>query len=301
MGKKEVRVFLRGGLGNQLFQYALGLEVSRQSGRSLVIREDLLPLTEDTISGISRWPNQLPSFAHSGSTRARSHQPNGGTNLFGKIMQLQRMIGDRAPRLLGMLGFYAAETKEFHPLGASLPRISSINGYASSRSYALLAKTELKSQLNDLKSPSPQFKELYSDSMLNKPAVVHLRLGDYQALTEIYGELEEKYLADALSEVNSTSHPIWLFTQDVEQAPEWIMELLKPERVIDNRVISNPLENIILMSIGSSLVCSNSTMSWWAAFLHRCPENVVAPRFVGKTNIFTGDMMLEGWRLIDAD
>jgi hypothetical protein len=301
MGKREVRVFLRGGLGNQLFQYALGLEVSRQSGRDLVIREDLLPLAEDAISGISRWPNQLLSFAHSGLTRARSHQPNGSTNLFGKIMQLQRMIGDRAPHVLEMLGLYAAETKEFKSLGASLTRIRSINGYASSRSYALLGRAELTSQLKDLKSPSPQFKEVYSDSTLIESTVVHLRLGDYQGLTDIYGELGEKYIADALSEANSMSNPIWLFTQDAGQAPAWIMDILKPERVIDNSVISNPLENLVLMSSGRALVCSNSTMSWWAAFLHQCPENVVAPRFVGKTNIFNCDMMLEGWKLIDAD
>jgi hypothetical protein len=301
MGKREVRVFLRGGLGNQLFQYALGLEVSRQSGRNLVIREDLLPLTEDTISGISRWPNQILSFAHSGSTRAQSHQPNGGTNLFGKIMQLQRMIGDRAPHLLEMLGLYAAETKEFKSLGASLTRVRSINGYASSRSYALLGRAELTSQLKDLKSPSPQFKELYSDSTLIYPTLVHLRLGDYQGLTEIYGELGEKYIADALSEVNSTANPIWLFTQDAEQAPKWLMDILKPARIIDQSVLSSPLENLIIMASGFALVCSNSTMSWWSAFMHQHPENVVAPRFLGKTNIFTDDMMLEGWKLIDAD
>ena len=60
----EVSVFLRGGLGNQLFQYSAGLKISRMTGKKLILRTDLLPIQEDKIGGISRWPNQISEFSH---------------------------------------------------------------------------------------------------------------------------------------------------------------------------------------------------------------------------------------------
>jgi len=113
MSRNEIRVFLRGGLGNQLFQYAMGLHFSVTQGRNLVLREDLFPDVEDEIDGVSRWPNQIRNFEHFGLYCATSHQPAFDTNLFGKFMQVQRMFGDSAPRLFRGFGTYGAQTPSF--------------------------------------------------------------------------------------------------------------------------------------------------------------------------------------------
>lgn len=63
-----VVVQLRGGLGNQLFQYAAGVSVSSRHQTDLDIDVSLLPAHTVSRGGVRRWPalflqNGLPSIA----------------------------------------------------------------------------------------------------------------------------------------------------------------------------------------------------------------------------------------------
>jgi hypothetical protein len=300
LNKKEIHLFLRGGLGNQLFQYALGLHISTVQKRNLIIREDLTPLKEDKISGISRWPNQLSGFGHIGATRYRSHQPTGKTNFFGKCMQLQRMLGDHAPRLLRGLGVFAVETSGVGSLDISVGRLSSINGYAESAQFAVAERKGLVSQLHSLVKPSPEFRDLAAEMKTTRPAVIHLRLGDYADLGHVYGSTDTGYITEALSLLAVKNSPVWVFTQNREDMAGDLLEKFGHHKIIDSSLISSPLENMLLMSMGKALVCSNSTLSWWAAYLHPTGRKVVAPFYPGKKNVFSESMTMSPWRVLIA-
>jgi len=298
---KRIQVFLRGGLGNQLFQYAFGLHLSNEAEKELILRSDLLPLGEDQIAGVSRWPNQLETFSHSGGTFARTHQPPKKTNLFGKIMQAQRMLGDHASWLLESFGIYAAENRAFKIGKPFRKKICFINGYASTSEYALLGRDQLLNEVKSLRAPSSAFQNLEEEAILLNPVMVHVRLGDYVALSNIYGELRESYFAQAIDLLEAKGYPVWIFTQDATGLPEPLLKALRPQKIIDSSLIQAPIENLIMMSLGRALICSNSTLSWWAAFLHRHPHQIVAPFFPDKTSIFTGTMTLDGWRVLDVN
>jgi hypothetical protein len=302
MKKNEIHVFLRGGLGNQLFQYALGLHISITQDKGLVIREDLLPESEDEIGGVSRWPNQIRHFEHSGPNFSRSHQPKSDTNLFGKFMQAQRMLGDSAPGLLLRLGIYGADTSAL--LGDELltKNLGTVNGYAVSKFFALAQKESITDQVHAIAHPSRAFETLDAEIRAKSPIVVHLRMGDYLPLAEIYGNISTKFIHEGLASLSGTDRlPTWIFTQNEDDLGKDLLETINPERVIDSKVLNRPIENLMLMSHGGGLICSNSTLSWWAAFFAVNQQNVIVPRYGRKTNAFAPDTTLDSWKVLNLD
>jgi hypothetical protein len=125
-------------------------------------------------------------------------------------------------------------------------------------------------------------------------------MGDYLALADIYGKISANYLLQALSGMSSAQRPVWIFTQNRQELAADLLEAIGPQKVVDSQTLTSPLENLLLMSHGGGLICSNSTLSWWA-FLSINQHNVVVPRYRGKTNAFSADMTLDSWRVLDVD
>ena len=274
----SLQVFLRGGLGNQLFQYATALHLSEISQRDLVIRTDLLPLGQDDIGGISRWPEQISGFAHKGHICAKRNQVKNETDLRSRLLQIQRMLGDFVPNLTASLGWLAGEAKASHY--PKYPRrIKLLNSYATLRLYAYKNRKELKSQISNLVRPSESFLKLLAEMQILKPVVVHVRLGDYLGLQHTYGHLQDSYFLGAVDKLR-TSNPglvIWVFSDSPEALPDELVGGLGASRIIGPFDLESPLENLVLMSKGSAIIASNSSFSWWACFLSDDSSENVAP------------------------
>jgi len=297
--RKEVHVFLRGGLGNQLFQYASGLAISKAHKKRLILREDLLPAKEDSIGGISRWPNQVSLFSHSAEIRYKKHQPPFSTNAFGKSMAIQRAIGDLTPSIVEKFGMHSAERRNLPGDISVFTKTRIVNAYMSHLNLVLAVKDQVASEVGQILNPSHNFRELSHEAILKKPVIVHLRLGDYVGLGSVFGELGEIFIANAL--LNSSSAPRWLFTQRKSELSDAVLDLIQPERIIDGAILPSSIENLAIMSIGSSLIASNSTLSWWSAILSPPETIVVAPYFQGKINNFSPELSLPNWISINAN
>ena len=284
----EVHVFLRGGLGNQLFQYATGLSYSTDHQRKLVIRPDLLPQSEDKIGGVSRWPNQIAAFAHSGEIRKIRHQPPNATNTFGKSMQLMRVLGDYAPNLTQKLGWLAGESSIQLP--ASSVGIRLINSYTSNKSLAWDIRGRLSAEIGQVINPSKRFETLMSEMRSTKPIVAHLRQGDYLNLKGTYGELDSHYFNRALEILRNRGQrgPVWLFTDGTQGLPQPLELAIRPTKVIGPSETLSPLETLSLMSSGGSFIAANSSFSWWAAFLQNPGQPSIVPNITqARVNNFS--------------
>ena len=291
-----IEVFLRGGLGNQLFQYAAGLYLSRKQGEELVLRGDLLPLYPDAVANVSRWPVQITDFSSEGSIVSRSNQPPGATSTYSKIMQMRRMLGDRFETVMRRLGYLVGDTVNPGDF-SKLNRIRVIDSYCASVQPASDLGDELRSQLLDLRRPSQEFSDLIYESRAEMPINVHLRLGDYRYLTNFYGSEDFGVLSEVVSDIRKSSDsPVWLFTDSPGDFSKETAKKLTVTRVVGPRNLTTPIENLVALSSGSHLVCANSTFSWWAAFLKGPNGLVHYPRPKHSLlNIFSGEMVMAGW------
>ena len=301
---RELHVFLRGGLGNQLFQYSTGLAISRAQGRELVIRGDLLPEVEDSIGGVSRWPSQISDFNHSGRSETKSHQPQGRTNLFGKGMQSMRLLGDLSPALVANFGWLASEA-----VGSSGQVLGTptrlVNSYSPFKDLAFSNRKTLRGEISAVRDPSQDFLHLVKEIKNSQAVAVHLRQGDYLQLGHIYGSSSLDFLKSALRELRRSREVknTWLFTDTPSSIPEDVLRLLAPERVIGPEVLQRPIENMNLMSQACGLIAANSSFSWWAAFLAPEETRVIAPKITSaRVNNFSAESEVDSnWKILSVN
>lgn len=300
---RELHVFLRGGLGNQLFQYATALSLSLEFDRTLFIRTDTLPSSFDTVGGISRWPCQVSRFNHSGTIVSKSHQPRGGTNAVGKVMQTLRMIGDIAPKQIQNMGILASESPSQELVNPR--KIWLVNAYAASREHALRNRERLRSEISNLKEESREYRNLRAELLQSETIMVHVRKGDFENLAHLYGSLPPSYFEDAINQLRLNLGPgtrTWILTDDTESISEEVLEAVGAERIIGPAALPDALENLNLLRQGAGIVASNSTFSWWGAFLAADDAKIIAPvpRGAAVRNFNSSLDPDKNWAFLDA-
>jgi hypothetical protein len=296
-----VEVFLRGGLGNQLFQYAAGHYLADKQNEEAIFRTDLLPVRPDSIANISRWPIQLSDFKFHGTLSSKSNQPYGSTNGFSKFMQAGRLLGDLSPQTMIRLGYLFGETylpEDYQ----SLPPIRQINSYCTSAQPAMHLGNLLRNQISSLVRPSREFQDVMAKSERLNPTMVHLRLGDYRGLRNLYGEASLEKLKEVIEATAASSGgPVWLFTDSPEDVGIEFTTQLGISKVLGPNLLPIPVENLIAMSSGANLICANSTFSWWAAFLKGPNGKVFYPEARGTPiRVFKDDLVLWDWKSYDS-
>jgi hypothetical protein len=91
---------------------------------------------------------------------------------------------------------------------------------------------------------------------------MHLRLGDYARCGPKGQILDSKYYFDCLSQEGALSERVRLFTDSLEE------EHLKPFRDAGIPITcTNEKDDFWAMTHFETIICGNSTFSWWAAFL----------------------------------
>jgi len=108
---------------------------------------------------------------------------------------------------------------------------------------------------------------------------VHVRRGDYLTPQHsIHGVLGGEYYLDAIKSLMETKHrkSIILFTDSPEivRTEKWINEI--PTENLEFYRSKSPWETLLEMARFRSIICSNSTFSWWAAYLGQ-PKEIMLP------------------------
>lgn len=120
---------------------------------------------------------------------------------------------------------------------------------------------------------------------------VHVRRGDYLKLPEHFPFVGIDYLQRAIAEF---PHDNFIFFSD---DIAWCKQNFKSDRFAF--VSDTPLKDMQVMSMCKHHIISNSTFSWWAAWLnHKADKKVIAPKvWFGPKNghLDTTDIIPEGW------
>lgn len=282
--KSEVKVFLTGGLGNQLFQLAAILSISGKSNVTLYdeigrprinsngrpeLESLILPdrVSIKKVSKFNPFISKVIGFNLRSGFNPRKFEEY-SKYLLNAISSLIVSIYFRKLTLVtksNSLGYDASISE--------VKNCSLLIGYFQTFRYIEQVGVE-----NFVKFPKSQnFKvdEYVNLSKIDKPLIVHIRLGDYKNEPDL-GVLSEKYYALAIRATwdQSKFNKIWLFSDEPILAIERIPTEFKSKVVIIDSERLSTIETLQVMTHGSGFVIANSSFSWWGATLRK---NVEAP------------------------
>lgn len=276
---RKVTVYLRGGLGNQLFQYFTGIEIVKRFGGEMVLDTSLLPLEEFVdYRGVSVFPFQLHAFNFTGEMRRGALYkilPQSIAHfLYTRFAQLERALftlpwaGIARTNLLANdaivdLTSIGLERRDLH-----------INSLCLSTYPALEIEDRDLLALGEPVNPSEWFKSQARLIESDMPAAIHIRLGDH---IHLGGGFDRPYLERAIGwlRAKGNASSIWIFSDDPDLAREILDYLPFEFRIIRPPDDSPPLESLVLMSMASTLVMAKSTFSYWAACLSSLSGKIV--------------------------
>lgn len=273
--QNRLTVGLKGGMGNQLFQYFAASELSRSNGRELVL--DISWYRRNVHANGLLGPRQFMLGQYSFSKDLTISEDFNWKN-----SPLTERILRRIPNQVALHTGVAFELER----GAGIPRFLS-NVYVSGhwiKNPILPPRETLRDFLvQKISSPSSSYLRLRRELQSKKIIAVHIRLGDYLNFQEVYGVTGESYHVDAIKELHRVypdhSSEIWLFSDDTFTAEKMLSQHFKVDRVIDESYGLGEAESIALMSEASAIIGSNSTFSWWAGYLSKSElTKVVMPK-----------------------
>jgi hypothetical protein len=292
---------LTGGLGNQLFQLAAALAISKNAPIKIyeklgnprvnsegeaeifsfdldqvakIVRSDRYSLLVSKSSGYllrsGIWPRKLekiPGYRILVRTAA---------TLTSFILINSRHI----PITISGVGYKVIETDSF--LGKFLNPY--LIGYFQSYRWPITVRETLKNI--KLSKTGQDFERLHSQSRKSPPIIVHIRRGDYR-YQDSFGLPGIKYYQEALKRIDLqfAHHPIWVFSDEEVEARR-LLHWLPAERVTYvSDVDGSSAASLMAMRLGCAYVIANSTFSWWGAFLSMADYPLVVapdPWFIGQ-------------------
>lgn len=312
---------IKGGLGNQMFQYACGRAVSLK--RKDTLKLDISGYINQSNSDTSRayrlsyfnlsdeikiaTPEEITSVMYPYGICSRLWQKTGG-KILKKIFK--RYYIDYHPEILelGKVGLNDTSNKS----GENKRNIY-LDGFFQSEKYFLDIREVILKDLELISTVraevSPTFLE-FESLIKSKPWSIslHVRRGDYvtnaHAFKTHFVDLTEYYkrsisvISKKMMEAGMDTEPhFFVFSDDIT----WVRQNMNIPGNATYIVCSNgknleDYEELTLMSFCKNNIIANSSFSWWGAWLNRNSEKIViAPKQWTAKNTENPNIIPETW------
>jgi hypothetical protein len=305
-------VGLLGGLGNQLFQYAFG--------RALALKHQVpLALDISSFQGNSRpstfaeFPRKFRLAAFNISAAVATDEQVAETRDRRRAGVHTRLISAVARRWMPRLclGYFAEPSLNYDPRWRSLTGHVYVSGYFQSYKYFADIAAVLRSELSFRDSGRAlqaacrveSIRQRFGDPIIG----VHIRRGDIAHAHEALKQPEAvglaltpgSYYLDAMKQFEEAGRFL-IFCEPMDV--EWCTRTLKGPNV-ELYAGKTDLDDFAAMQQCDHLIISNSTFSWWAAWLNERPNmRVIAPRrwFAGRAAALhdQSDLLLPHWKVV---
>jgi hypothetical protein len=284
-------VRLKGGLGNQLFQYAMGRMLALHHQTSLILdtaefaRDPLRNYRLDSFQIDAKPSNQFWFFPENRIGRR-----------FNPLLQAFRKVTSHPIALIREARF------SFEPQALLTPNYSYLDGYWQSEKYFTSIEDQLRNDLC-LSIRLNTAQAVLAGQINQDPFAValHVRRGDYvadPATTAFHGLCSIEWYqqaADLILKQVPSAH-FYIFSDDYE----WVKNNLKLPvlmRFIEPSPDGQEAIDLHLMSLCQHNIIANSSFSWWGAWLNANPNKIViAPqRWFAAGHQDTSDLIPEKW------
>ena len=307
---------IKGGIGNQFFQYSLGRKLSLLNNTELKFDTSLF--SEDLFDrkfklNIFKTRGDVATRNEINKIKGKEKKSKLNKKLmynFAPLSKVYRMFYWRYHRLTY---FRKPVVNEFihHKYDSNILKVkddSYLDGYWAQEKYfkdirhILLQDFEIKAEYETV-----EYIKLRNEIVLNDCSVsIHIRRGYAKREIDlnIFGVLSIEYYKKAIQYINENikNPTFYIFSDDIE----WVKNNLNPrvKHKFLNFGSDGAYLELKLMSLCKHNIIANSTFSWWAAWLNENTDKIViAPLrwYEMKTyqkSYEKGDLIPETWTLL---
>lgn len=250
---------LQGGLGNQLFQWAVSKSLSIDYNTDYYF--DLSYFYNQPIGGlVTQWKLDLYKFK-----KIQIKELNNSLNLshIGDNFNYKKILNN-----------------------------SYLNGYWQSEKYFKNNENDIRNDLEideNLKNYITNKYPILNENTLS----IHVRRGDYVNLTDYHALQSIEYYKNGYDIINDNNINVLIFSDDIN----WCEKNLNFNNThfIKNE---NNITDLYMMSMCKHNIIANSSFSWWSAWINlNSDKKIISPNkwFGDKNNLNTGDIIPEKW------
>lgn len=285
MAKNDgVVAYLQGGLGNQLFILAAAWEQAERLKCDLLINDTHYDFDKNH-------PLQVQKLG----TPARIIRLNPFIRFFKRLQNQLGLLKQNEKT-------YSEKSLRYSEDIFEISQGTTLVGYFQSEKYFPSVGSRLSKAFSAL-SLSDREKDLFNKYPVDSFIALHLRRGDYVTNPEalkVHGLTERNYFINALNllSVDSLNLPILVFTDNETLAKEELKGIpgLVFEPLLEG---TSDLATVAFFSRAKHAVISNSTFSWWGAWLltQRSKSGmVIAPKpWFTSTSLDSSDLLPGNW------
>jgi len=284
-------VKLMGGLGNQMFQYALGRSLSHA-------RQTELKLDLGWFGNIPECTTKRVYELH--ALRCRESFAAEGEIGRLKASDVKKWLSRRSS-LLGKKSHVCERRASYDPELFLRDGDLYLEGFWQSEKYFAGIRDILQDEFLPMAELDLTNREVADRIAASNAVSLHVRRGDYvfdPNASAVHGTCSLEYYRRSMEEIAArTDRPFFfVFSDD----PKWAADNLKCNHGIEFISHNGPdsaAADLFLMSRCRHHVIANSTFSWWGAWLCTNPEKVViAPAtWFASGSIDTTDLLPDGW------
>ncbi|MEI8116863.1 MAG: alpha-1,2-fucosyltransferase [Flavobacteriia bacterium] len=273
--KKLVSVQLIGGLGNQMFQYAIGIILQLENKINVKFDLDFFKIIDGGEGYIKRSFDLDVFDVHIDPLTIEERNYFLGT---GRLLTIKRLLKGRP-------AYYYEQVEGFKEDWKVINKNMYFSGYFQKYEFYSNYETLLLETFQFNKMKISQKALEIADLLVKENSVsIHIRKGDYvkDSITKmVFCDLDSEYYNRAIARLRKlqTNLKFYVFSDDVN----WVVENFNPQEiiyeVIDLNNPKNSWDDIFLMTKCKHNILANSTFSWWGAFLNPNPQKVIiAPK-----------------------
>lgn len=284
---------LIGGLGNQMFQYAVGKQIATSNNTELKL--DITGYDHQV--GITPRKYMLGVFNIQASIATKKEIGQFKTSSKNMFQRRWYQI-----KLAFQRRYYIQQSKLYstHQL-LSIPDNSYLEGYWGSEKYFKDIEKIIHKEFTPKEKPDADNQKMNSQIKNCDSVSIHVRRGDYifdQKTNKYHGVCDLGYYLKAVNLLaKKVENPhFFIFSDD----PFWIKENLRlkfPYVFVDHNAGKKDYEDMRLMSKCRHNIIANSSFSWWGAWLNQNPNKIIiAPKqWFNDPKINTKDLLPQSW------
>jgi hypothetical protein len=294
--KKPIEFVIAGGLGNQLFMLFAGLYFQENYNREVkfdVSDLERISLLHPGLNVCSLGMLDKKQISNRPAHRKKIKSLIYGGKYLEKIGRRLNRTYQRKVLKIQEVGFFDFKLMP--------PKTERVEGYFQSWRYFAALKIKPMLTIESLSQPTSWYVKESQILQEREFAAFHIRRGDYLlSANRSNGILSVSYFK-SVADLVPKEIEILVFTDSPEGISVELEELGRQFRVITPPDESDPVESLLLMTLASHIVISNSTYSWWAAMFAAPGTTVYAPTKWFELRDDPAELLPDNWTRVKSD